>query len=79
MHQVVDPEHVNTGYVRMHRVHAPAVVARCALAGVQRVIGELAAATIVHERSFATLVPGARHVPHGVENVSRADKAAALT
>ncbi|MGH3744274.1 MAG: glycosyltransferase, partial [Mycobacteriales bacterium] len=77
MHQVVDPSTVDDAYVRMHRVAAPARLARAGLAGVQHTIGRLAARTVVHEPAFARFVPGAAVVPHGVEEHDPADRAAA--
>lgn len=77
MHQVVDPAAVDDGYVRLHRVAAPALVARAGLAGVQHTIGRLAARTVVHEPAFARHVPGAAVVPHGVEERGGVDSAAA--
>lgn len=67
MHQVLDPADVDTTAARLHRVSAPAVVARTGLGAVQRAVGRVAAATIVHERPFADVVDGAVVVPHGLE------------
>jgi glycosyltransferase involved in cell wall biosynthesis len=75
-HQVVDPAAVDAGFVEMHRIRVPAVVARNGLAAVQRAIGALPDAAIVHEPSFAKHLPGAVVIPHGVERVQRADRAA---
>lgn len=77
MHQVVDPATVDGAYVRMHRVGAPAPVARAGLAAVQQLIGRLATRTVVHEAAFARHVPGAAVVPHGVEALPPVDVAAA--
>lgn len=69
MHQVVDPSGVTPAYTRMHRVRVPAWVARVAVTGVQRAIPAVADAVIVHEPSFAAVVPGAVVIPHGTEVV----------
>jgi glycosyltransferase involved in cell wall biosynthesis len=77
MHHVVDPAAVDGGFARTHHVRAPATVARVAVGGVQRTIGALADAVVVHEPSFAGVVPGATVVPHGIEAPERTTQAAA--
>lgn len=77
LHQVVDPSAVDAAYVRMHRVGAPAPLARAGIAGVQRTIGRLAHRAVVHEPAFARFVPGAAVVPHGVEDLEPVDRRAA--
>jgi len=67
MHQVVDPAAVTSDFTRMHRIAVPPVVARSGLRALQNGIPRLADATIVHEPAFATAVPAARVVPHGIE------------
>lgn len=67
MHQVLDPAEIDAGTTRLHRVPAPASVARAGLGAVQRTVGQVAAATIVHEQPFASVVPHAVVVPHGLE------------
>lgn len=67
MHQVVDPADVDRSYTQLHRVTAPALVARQAVRSLQAAIRRLADATIVHEPSFRRFVPGAVVIPHGVE------------
>ncbi len=67
MHQVVDPAVVTADYTRLHRVAVPPGVARAGFAALQHALPRLADATVVHERPFTRLVPGARVVPHGVE------------
>src|SRR5439155_6907190 len=57
----------------------PARVARVALAGVQRSLGHLPDATVVHEASFAAHVPSAIVIPHGIEEAQRADRTSART
>ena len=79
MHHVVDPGDIDGGFTATHRVRAPAPVARAGVAGVQRTISALADAVVVHEPSFASVVPGAEVVPHGIEVVDRVDRAAART
>ncbi len=66
MHQVVEPKAVDREFVRVHRVRVPPRLARIGLDAMQRSVRSLAAATIVHENSFASVVPGARVTPHGV-------------
>jgi glycosyltransferase involved in cell wall biosynthesis len=70
MHQVVDPRDVNGEYTRMHRIPVPAPAARLGISAVQRAIRSFADAVVVHEPSFAGIVPGAVTVPHGVEDVA---------
>ena len=74
-HQVVDPASVDAGFVELHGIRVPAVLARMGLAAVQRAIGALPDAAIVHEPLFAEHLPGAVVIPHGVEHVERADRA----
>jgi glycosyltransferase involved in cell wall biosynthesis len=75
-HQVVDPAAVDSGFVELHGIRVPAALARNGLAAVQRAIGALPDAAIVHEPLFAEHLPGAVVIPHGVERVERADRAA---
>jgi len=77
MHHVVDPAGVDAGFTATHRVRAPVPVARAGVATVQRAIRGLARTVVVHEPSFAEVVPGAAVVPHGIEVAERADRAAA--
>jgi glycosyltransferase involved in cell wall biosynthesis len=77
MHHVVDPAAVDTGFVETHRVRAPAPVARAGVAAVQRTIRALADTVVVHEPSFAAVLPGATVVPHGIETPARGDRVAA--
>jgi glycosyltransferase involved in cell wall biosynthesis len=77
MHHVVAPAAIDRDFTRTHGVRAPAAVARSAVSGVQRAIGALADRVVVHEPSFAGVVPGATVVPHGVEAPSVTTRAAA--
>jgi len=77
MHHVVDPKAVDAHFTATNRVRAPAPVARAGVAAVQRTIAALAGTVVVHEPSFARVVPGAEVVPHGVEVPERRDRAAA--
>jgi glycosyltransferase involved in cell wall biosynthesis len=77
MHQVVDPTDVDASFTALHRVRAPARLARLGLAGVQRAVRRLSDAVIVHEPAFARHVRGARVVPHGVETPPLPDREAA--
>ncbi|HYU56704.1 MAG TPA: glycosyltransferase, partial [Actinomycetota bacterium] len=61
----------------LHRVRAPARLARLGLAGVQRAVRRFSDAVIVHEPAFARHVRGARVVPHGVETPPLPDREAA--
>ncbi|MGE3620683.1 MAG: glycosyltransferase [Acidimicrobiia bacterium] len=74
LHQVVAPSTVDRDYVRVHRVRAPAPVARGALQALQRSIAELADACVVHEREFAALIPGSVPIAHGVEQRGGLDR-----
>lgn len=71
MHQVVDPSDVDDAFTDVHRVNVPAPLARAALSGLQRSVRSLAATTIVHERAFADVVPGAVVVPLGLHQSER--------
>jgi glycosyltransferase involved in cell wall biosynthesis len=77
LHQVLDPATIDRHTVAMHRVNAPAPVARAGVAGLHQVVGRLAAATVVHEGPFAELVPDAVVIPHGMERRERPDRFAA--
>jgi glycosyltransferase involved in cell wall biosynthesis len=77
MHHVVAPAAVDRDFMRTHRVRAPPAVARTAVAGVQRAIGGFADRVVVHEPAFATVVPGATVVPHGIEARAATTRAAA--
>jgi len=77
MHHVVDGASVDRGFTRLHRVAAPAPVARLGLAGVHRTIGRLADRVIVHEPAFAQTIRGAAVIPHGVERTPTPDRGAA--
>jgi glycosyltransferase involved in cell wall biosynthesis len=77
MHQVVAPGTVDAEFTRMHRVRVPAPLARVALAGVQGAVGRLAAAVVVHERSFVDTLPGSRAIPLGTDPAPGLDRSAA--
>jgi glycosyltransferase involved in cell wall biosynthesis len=77
MHHVVDPKAIDADFTATHRVRAPAPVARAGVAAVQRTIAALADTVVVHEPSFARVVPSAEVVPHGVEVAERGDRVAA--
>ncbi|HEX4362967.1 MAG TPA: glycosyltransferase [Solirubrobacteraceae bacterium] len=66
MHHVVAGA-VDASFTRLHRVAAPAALARAGLGGVRGTIRRLADRVIVHEPAFADAVRGATVVPHGVE------------
>jgi glycosyltransferase involved in cell wall biosynthesis len=74
MHQVLDPAGIDRRATSLHRVSAPPVVARAGIAAVQRTIAGAADATIVHEHAFRRVIPGARVVPHGVEQSRPVDR-----
>jgi glycosyltransferase involved in cell wall biosynthesis len=78
MHHVVDPGAVDAEFTATHDVRAPAPLARAGVATVQRAIRALADTVVVHEPSFASIVPGAQVVPHGIEVVDRSRADAAL-
>ncbi len=77
MHQVVESSTVDRSFTKLHRVKAPAVLARAGLATVQQAIRRLSSRVIVHEPSFAEMVGNAVVVPHGVETAAPADRDAA--
>jgi glycosyltransferase involved in cell wall biosynthesis len=74
MHQVVDPAGVDADFTALHRLPVRPAAARTAIGSVQRAISALADVLIVHEPSFASVLPGAVTVPHGVERVDAADR-----
>jgi glycosyltransferase involved in cell wall biosynthesis len=78
MHHVVDPGAVDASFTATHRVRAPAPLARAGVATVQRTIRALADTVVVHEPSFAAVMPGAEVVPHGIEVVDHTQEQAAL-
>ncbi len=77
MHHVVAGSAVDRGFTRLHRVAAPAALARVGLAGVHAAISRLADRVIVHEPAFADTIRGAAVIPHGVESVPTPDRAEA--
>lgn len=77
MHQAVDPGDVDRAYTRLHRVPAPAPLARAGIAGVQRAIAGAASAVFVHEEPFADIVPRSTVVPHGIEPLPEIERAVA--
>ncbi len=77
LHQVVDPAEIDRGYARLHRVAAPASLARAGLAGVQAALRRGSDALVVHEERFREVVPEAAFIPHGVELGERGDPRAA--
>jgi glycosyltransferase involved in cell wall biosynthesis len=77
MHHVVHPGSVDAGFTRLHRVRAPAAVARHALATLQRSVARWAERVIVHEPAFAGHMPGAVVIPHGLETAAASERSAA--
>jgi glycosyltransferase involved in cell wall biosynthesis len=76
MHHVVSGG-VDAAFTRLHRVGAPALVARAGLGGVRGTIRRFADRVIVHEPAFADAVAGAAVVPHGVESPATLTRAEA--
>jgi glycosyltransferase involved in cell wall biosynthesis len=76
MHHVVEPQTVDRAFTRLHRVRAPARVARAGLARVQNAIRRNARAVIVHEPGLAAAVPEATVIPHGIDVVQPNPRAA---
>lgn len=76
-HQVLDPRTIDRGATALHRIGAPAPVARLAFSAIQRSLAAACDATIVHEREFTGVIPGATMIPHGVEEPPRIDRATA--
>jgi glycosyltransferase involved in cell wall biosynthesis len=77
MHQVVDPASVDRSFTRLHRVRVPHAVARAGLSGIQRTVQALSAATVVHERAFAQVIPDSVVMPLGIDvtGTTRSDTA----
>ena len=67
MHQVVDPKSVDRSFTQLHRVRVPHRVARAGLSGIQRTVQALSAATVVHERAFARVIPNSVVMPIGID------------
>ena len=67
MHHVVEPRTIDRDFTRLHRVRAPARVARVGLARVQAAIRRNARAVVVHEPGLAQAVPEATVIPHGID------------
>jgi glycosyltransferase involved in cell wall biosynthesis len=67
MHHVVEPQTVDRDFTRLHRVRAPARVARAGLGRVQAAIRRNARAIVVHEPGLAQAVPEATVIPHGID------------
>ena len=67
MHHVVEPQTIDRDFTRLHRVRAPARVARAGLARVQNAIRRNARAIVVHEPGLARAVPEATVIPHGID------------
>jgi glycosyltransferase involved in cell wall biosynthesis len=76
MHHVVEPESVDRAFTRLHRVRAPARVARAGLARVQAAIRRNARAIVVHEPGLALAVPEATVIPHGIDLVKPSTRSA---
>jgi glycosyltransferase involved in cell wall biosynthesis len=77
MHQVLDPRTIDRSATALHRIGAPAPIARIGLASVQRSIAAACDVTIVHERAFTSIVPGSTMIPHGVELPRAIDRSTA--
>jgi glycosyltransferase involved in cell wall biosynthesis len=77
MHQVIDPSTVDRRSTRLHRVGAPAVLARSGIGAVQSLVRRSSAATIVHEDAFRDIITDATVIPHGVEDAKPVDRALA--
>ena len=76
MHHVVEPQTVDRAFTRLHRVRAPARVARAGLARVQSAIRNNAGAVVVHEPGLAQAIPEATVIPHGVDVLNHSPRAA---
>jgi glycosyltransferase involved in cell wall biosynthesis len=76
MHHVVEPATVDRAFTRLHRVRAPARVARAGLARVQAAIRRNAGAIVVHEPGLARSVPEATVIPHGIDVTNPSARAA---
>jgi glycosyltransferase involved in cell wall biosynthesis len=67
MHHVLDPAAVDAAFTATHHVSAPVPVARAGVRALQAGVRALADTVIVHEPEFATLLPGAKVIPHGID------------
>lgn len=74
LHHVVDPGEVDSGFARLHRVRAPAIVARSGLRCVQTALRRASDAVVVHEERFREVVDEATVIPHGVEQAQRGNQ-----
>ena len=74
LHQTVDPATVDRDYTALHRVSAPAPVARVGISALQHSISRAATATIVHEEPFRAVIPGATVIPHGIERIAPVER-----
>lgn len=74
LHQVVDLGEVDGSFVGLHRMRIPPWAARVGLGAAQRLVSAAVDAAIVHEESFARLVPGAVVIPHGVDTADPVDR-----
>jgi glycosyltransferase involved in cell wall biosynthesis len=77
MHQVLDPATIDRTTTSLHRVGLPAPLARVGIGTVQRAIAAASDVTVVHERAFRRVVPGATVINHGIERPPGIDRAAA--
>ena len=77
LHQVVDPADVDRAYARLHRVDAPATLARAGLSGVQTALRRASDAVVVHEEPFRDVIREATVIPHGIERARRGGSRAA--
>jgi len=71
MHHGVDIATVDSAFMRLHRVRAPAALGRAGLGSVQTMIRRLASRVIVHEPMFTGWIRGATVIPHGLESAPR--------
>ena len=74
MHQVVDPSTVDRNYTRLHRIPAPAPIARAGIAALQAAVVKASEATIVHEASFTRTMPSATVISHGIEAATAVER-----
>jgi glycosyltransferase involved in cell wall biosynthesis len=74
MHHVVDSGEVDEAFMELHRVRAPVRLARFGVAALFGAIRTAAERVIVHEPAFASAVPGAVVVPHGLEAIAPEDR-----
>lgn len=69
LHQALEPEAVDRGFMRSHGMRVPTWMARGALGTFQRAVQNLSNAVILHEPVPIGLNGSLRTIPHGIESL----------